>query len=150
MVRGADPRAARGGSQELAGELSVSSFHTTATTCAGSITVQPVLRSRRTRPSGRSSTPISFLFSPLEKPIWPTLLTSMETDPGLPMRGRSRSQIVSPVTRHHLPQVRSLHDAARGAVWTCRPAGHRTCFPGRKPTRTATGLAWPALTAAPR
>src|SRR5215831_7262526 len=83
---------------ELCGSLS----HTTATTSPGSITAHPVSRSRRTRPSGRTSTPVSFAFSVAWIPTWPVLLTIMEIDPDLPMRGLSRSRIVSPVISRHL------------------------------------------------
>jgi hypothetical protein len=49
---------------EVFGSLS----HTTATTSVGSITTQPVSRSRRTRPSGRTSTPVSFSLSVVTNP----------------------------------------------------------------------------------
>src|SRR5215831_11800388 len=76
--------------------------HTTATTSPGSITTHPVSRSRRTRPSARTSTPVSFSFSVATNPMWPALRTSKETDPDLPMRDSSRSRIVSPVIDYHL------------------------------------------------
>jgi hypothetical protein len=79
------------------GELSGSPFHTTATISAGSITAHPVSRSRWTRPSGRTSTPVSFLFSAVGKAMGPTLVTSREICPDLPMRGLSRSRTISPV-----------------------------------------------------
>jgi hypothetical protein len=92
----------RRGHRNWPGEVSVSLFHTTATTSPGSITAHPVWRSRRTRPSGRTSTPVSFLFSAVANRTWPILVTTMEMDPGLPMRGMSRSRIVSPVIDHRL------------------------------------------------
>ncbi len=110
------------------GESSGSPFHTTATTSPGSITVHPISRSRRTRPSGRTSTPVSFLFWAARKPTWPILLTSMEIDPGFPMRGLSRSQIVSPVMNRHLQvslRARCPATAARSAASCDRGRGHR-------------------------
>jgi Cytochrome P450 len=59
-----------------------SPFHATATTWAGSITVHPVSRSSRTRPSGRTSTPVSFLFSAVANPI----------DPGAVQLDRARNR----------------------------------------------------------
>src|SRR5262245_64541278 len=78
-------------------EVSGSLSHTTATTCSGLITAHPVSRSRRTRPSGRTSTLVSFLFPVATNPMCPALLTTMEIDPDLPTRGSSRPRIVSPV-----------------------------------------------------
>src|SRR5262245_50656751 len=83
-------------------EVSGSLSHTTATTSPGSITAHPVSRSRRTRPSERTSTPVSFAFSVAWIATWPALLTIMEIDPDLPMRGLTRSRIVSPVMSRHL------------------------------------------------
>src|SRR5690348_11329116 len=73
-----------------------------ATISAGSSTAHPVSRTRRTRPSSRISTPVSFRFGPVANPIWPLLLTTMNIVPDLPMRGVSRSLITSPVINHHL------------------------------------------------
>src|SRR5262245_1314006 len=99
-------------------EVSGSLSHTTATTSPGSITAHPVSRSRRTRPSGRTSTPVSFLFSVAMNPTGPILPATMEIDPDLPMRGLSRSRIVSPVIGHHLR--RSLRAGCpRGQVVMC-------------------------------
>jgi len=81
------------------GELSGSPFHTTAMTSDGSSIAQPFSRSRRSRPSGRISTPVSFLFSAVANPIGPVLLTIMKIEPDLPMSGSIRSRIVSAVTR---------------------------------------------------
>src|SRR5262249_2345612 len=47
-------------------------------------------------------TPVSFSFSVVTSPMGPVLLTTMEINPDLPMRGWSRSRIVSPVISHHL------------------------------------------------
>src|SRR5580700_3207364 len=66
-------------------------------TSAGSMTVHPVSRSSWIRPSGRTSSPVSFLSCAVGKATCPILLTSMEIDPDLPMRGWSRSRMVSPV-----------------------------------------------------
>jgi hypothetical protein len=49
---------------EVFGSLS----HTTATTSPGSITAHPVSRSRRTKLSGRTPTPVSFSFSVVTNP----------------------------------------------------------------------------------
>jgi hypothetical protein len=38
-------------------------------------------------------------------PMGPVLLTTMEINPDLPIRGWSRSQTVSPVISHHLVKV---------------------------------------------
>jgi hypothetical protein len=65
------------GHRNWPGELSGSPFHTTAMTSLGSSIAQPLSRSRRSRPSGRISTPVSFLFSPVANPIGPVLLTIM-------------------------------------------------------------------------
>src|SRR5437764_7626159 len=86
-------------------EGSGSLSHTTATTSVGSSTAHPVSRSRRTRPSGRISTPARFLFPVVTNPMCPVLFTTMEIDPDLPIRGVSRSRIVSPVIGHHLPDI---------------------------------------------
>src|SRR5580692_5349470 len=83
------------------GALSVSPFHTTAMTSLGSITAHPLSRSRRIRPSGRISTPVSFLFSPVANPIGPVLATTRKIDPDLPTSGSSRSRIVSAVMNHY-------------------------------------------------
>src|SRR5579859_15959 len=90
------------GHRNWPGEFSASPFQTTATTSDGSITAQPLSRSRRMVPSGHTSTPVSFLCSDTANPICPTLLTTREMVPDLPMRGLSRSWIVSPVILHHL------------------------------------------------
>src|SRR5215471_17247738 len=93
------------------GELSVSLLHTTATISLGSITAHPASRSRRTKPSGRTSTPVSFLASLVAKPMWPILLTIIEIVPDLPIRGLIRSHSVSPVMSRHL-QFRGYRAAA--------------------------------------
>src|SRR5215469_1062285 len=53
-------------------------------------------------PSGRTSTPVKWLFSVVANPIWPTLPTTMKTVPALPIRGLSSSQTASPVMSCHL------------------------------------------------
>src|SRR5262249_5583981 len=68
----------------------------------GSITTHPASRSSRTKPSGRTPTPVSFLLPVELNPMWPVLLTIMEIDPDIPMRGSSSSRTVSPVISHHL------------------------------------------------
>ena len=49
-------------------DCSVSLRHATAMTSLGLITVHPVSRSSLTRPSGRTSTPVSLLFSLMANP----------------------------------------------------------------------------------
>src|ERR1700733_2076044 len=121
------------------GELSGSPFHTTATTSPGSITAHPVSRSMWTRPSGRTSTPVTFLFSAVGKAIGPTLLTSREICPDLPMRGLSRSRTISPVMNRP-SMCRYQHDARDGS------AGGLRAGVGRPPavlgTRPALGRQW--------
>jgi uncharacterized membrane protein len=106
--------------------LSRSPCHTTATTSPGSITVHPVSRSRRTRPSGRTSTPVSRFPSAVGKATGPIWLTSMDMDPDLPIRGLSRSRIVSPVMMWHLQpspmcSMPALGRDARGMSGRRRP-----------------------------
>ena len=88
-------------------------FQLTATISCGSIMIHPFSRSRRTMPSGLSSTPVSLSLSVAANPIGPILLMTMCTDPALPMRGLSRSLSVSPVTNHHL-RMPSYDEDARG------------------------------------
>src|SRR5215469_2658498 len=78
-------------------EVSGSLSQATTTTSAGSITAHPVSRSSRTKPSGRTWTPVSFLVPVVLTPTWPTLLTIIAIEPDLPMSGRRSSQSVSPV-----------------------------------------------------
>src|SRR5215469_8319005 len=86
-------------------EVSGSLSHTTATISSGLITAQPVSRSRRTRPSARTSTAVSFLFSVVTRPMLPDLLMTMKIDPDLPISGSSRSRIVSPVISPSPPDI---------------------------------------------
>src|SRR5215472_12213578 len=68
-------------------EVSGSLSHATTTTSPGSITAHPVSRSSRTKPSGRTLTPVSFLVPVVLTPTWPTLLTIIAIEPDLPMSG---------------------------------------------------------------
>src|SRR5262249_10899806 len=95
------PGRIRRGHRNWPGEVSVSPFHTTATTSPGSITAHPLSRWRRISPSGRISTPVSFLFTPVANPIGPILFTTRKIDPDRPTRGSSRSRIVSAVMSHY-------------------------------------------------
>src|SRR5690348_12593229 len=128
------------------GELSVSSFQTTATISVGSMTAQPVSRTRRTMPSSRISTPVSFRFGPVANPIWPLLLTTMKMVPDFPMRGLSRSPITSPVMKHHL-QI-ALRAGCPAPAATAKRSGYGWRMTGSsvRPRRTSPSP-WPQRSA---